>query len=484
MKVRVCIPAVCLCVLLFPARSRADVVNLKVASVATGVDNGPQDGIFDSFTALNLGSVNNNGYTSFRTAYEFDLTGVPTSINSAKLTVVLSNYEGARSLAVHGYTGTGVVQLGDFSVNHLLASTTVASGSGQRLVLDVTDFVTDLLANHDSFAGFSLREDPANTLNYLVMFLGGQEYYWTVPTLSIDFTTIPSNQPPTADAGADQAVRPGTTVSLNGAGSFDDNTPTEQLGFLWTLVSKPAASAAVLDGAGTATPTFVADVWGNYVVQLVVTDQAGLQSGADEVSIGIDLPPSADAGLDKVVVTGSVVTLSGSGLDPDRDGLAFAWSLQTTPPTSAALLNQANSATPAFVADLPGVYEAQLVVSDFLGGGAPDSVRITAITPANYMEMEIQLAASIVSDLPPTNWTSKGIRQAFLNYLSQAIALIETDDLENARQKVESAMVRLDGCALRGTPDGNGASRDWITACDAQGQVRTPLAAALSIMAR
>ena len=33
---------------------------------------------------------------------------------------------------------------------------------------------------------------------------------------------------------------------------------------------------------------------------------------------------------------------------------------------------------------------------------------------------------------------------------------------------IEQALKRTDGCALRGTPDGNGPGMDWITDCPTQ----------------
>src|SRR5438093_4134032 len=92
---------------LLPPDALATVIDLNYTSIATGVDDGPEDGVFDSFTSLNLGSVNDNGYTAFRTAAAFDLSSVPptTTVNRTTLTVVISNFEGARSLAVHGYAG-------------------------------------------------------------------------------------------------------------------------------------------------------------------------------------------------------------------------------------------------------------------------------------------------------------------------------------------------------------------------------------------
>jgi hypothetical protein len=47
-----------------------------------------------------------------------------------------------------------------------------------------------------------------------------------------------------------------------------------------------------------ATPSFLPDAHGSYVIQLVVTDQGGLSSAPSLVTVGENSPPSADAGTD------------------------------------------------------------------------------------------------------------------------------------------------------------------------------------------
>jgi hypothetical protein len=179
--------AVTLRALLVAAPAQADVTNLNFVSVATGLDRGPQDGIFDVFTIPNLGSVNNNGFASFRTAVEFSLADLPTgsTINAAELTVVLSNFEGTRSIEVHGYAGDGTVQLSDLALNGLVGTASVDAGGTQTFVLDATSFVTDLVANGETFAGFNVREEPANASNFTVMSLE----LIGAPVLSIRFST-------------------------------------------------------------------------------------------------------------------------------------------------------------------------------------------------------------------------------------------------------------------------------------------------------
>jgi cytochrome c553 len=88
-------------------------------------------------------------------------------------------------------------------------------------------------------------------------------------TVSIVAST--ANSAPIANAGPDQSVNAGTTVSLDGSSSHDADN--DALTYAWTLVSKPAGSATVLPDSATSYLVFITpDVAGTYVVQLVVND--------------------------------------------------------------------------------------------------------------------------------------------------------------------------------------------------------------------
>jgi hypothetical protein len=78
-----------------------------------------------------------------------------------------------------------------------------------------------------------------------------------------------SNVAPLASAGPDQRVTAGATVTLQGSGADTNGDP---LTYAWTLTQAPAGSAAALAGADGTAPTFVADVAGTYVAELVVSD--------------------------------------------------------------------------------------------------------------------------------------------------------------------------------------------------------------------
>jgi hypothetical protein len=98
-------------------------------------------------------------------------------------------------------------------------------------------------------------------------------------------TIIIVNQPPVANAGADQRLLEGSFVTLNGAGSDDpDNAPNATLSYAWTQTAGPSITLA---GANTVNPTFTAALPGNYTFQLIVYDGAAYSS-ANFVLISVD----------------------------------------------------------------------------------------------------------------------------------------------------------------------------------------------------
>lgn len=189
-------------------------------------------------------------------------------------------------------------------------------------------------------------------------------------------TASTANSAPTANAGADQNVTEGDSVTLDGSQSLDPDN--DALSYLWHFVSRPDGSNAELSDADTVTPSFQADVSGDFVVALVVND--GQQdSDADNVAITAaqaNSVPVAAAGSDQAVKVGDTVTLDGSASqDADGDLLSYQWQFVSQPDGSQATLNDNLSATPEFVADLPGTYVIGLTVND--GEADSNSARVT-----------------------------------------------------------------------------------------------------------
>ena len=149
-----------------------------------------------------------------------------------------------------------------------------------------------------------------------------------VGTINDNDEPTPVDDPPTANAGADQTVDEGATVTLDGSASSDPDGET--LTYAWTQTGGPAVT---LTGADTATPSFTApavDADTPLTFSLEVCDEADPTSlcATDTVTVTVqdidvppvDSPPTANAGADQTVDEGDTVTLDGSASsDPDGE---------------------------------------------------------------------------------------------------------------------------------------------------------------------
>jgi len=176
------------------------------------------------------------------------------------------------------------------------------------------------------------------------------------------------------------------------------------------------------------------------------------------------------------------VALDGSGSsDPDTDLLTFSWSFVAVPAGSAATLTT-NGSDATFVPDLAGTYSVQLVVDDGTVGSAPDVADVFVITADAAATDATDGAIDEVLALPGGDFQAPGHQNAFANILQDAIDAIAAGDVAEAINLIEKVISRTDGCALRGSPDGNGPGRDFILDCDAQDQVYPVLVDALAFL--
>lgn len=204
----------------------------------------------------------------------------------------------------------------------------------------------------------------------------------SAPAPTTPSTTPVTNAAPVANAGAAQSVLAGAVVTADGSTSSDaDNN---QLTYTWTISSKPANSTAALSSVSSSKPTFIADVAGDYVLSLIVND-GKVDSSPSTVKITAavaNAAPVAGAGAPQNAVTGTIVTLDGSGSsDANGDTLSYSWTLNR-PVGSMASLANADSVKPTFVPDVAGTYTATLSVNDGKLSSVPVSTTVT-VTTAN-----------------------------------------------------------------------------------------------------
>jgi uncharacterized protein YjiK len=132
------------------------------------------------------------------------------------------------------------------------------------------------------------------------------------------------NQPPIADAGPDQTVDEGVTVTLDGSNSSDPDDGISS--YEWAHIIGPSIT---LSDPAAITPTFNApdvDLDGESLTfELTVTDNGGLQNTDTCIVnvIWVNIPPIADAGPDQTVDEGAIVTLDGSNSHDTDDGISF-----------------------------------------------------------------------------------------------------------------------------------------------------------------
>lgn len=177
----------------------------------------------------------------------------------------------------------------------------------------------------------------------------------------------------------DQVVAPGAVVILDGSGSMSSPTGGP-LTFRWKVVD-PLGTAVVLLNPSSATPSFIAESIGVYLVELVVGDGASTSTAvqAKVVVRREQSQPVAITGPDRKAKKGETVVVGGAGsYDPDGDSVAYSWSFSAVPTGSTAVLSGNSEVNTAFLADRSGVYRVSLAVSDPGGWkSAPAHVDVT-----------------------------------------------------------------------------------------------------------
>ncbi|MBN1334619.1 MAG: hypothetical protein JXB39_01530 [Deltaproteobacteria bacterium] len=194
---------------------------------------------------------------------------------------------------------------------------------------------------------------------------------------------------PAANAGPDQVVALGTTVTLTGSHACEEGT----FNYVWSFQSVPVISDMtdtffLRNNTDTPETEFEPDVEGTYVISLVVHDvHSGYLSSPDIVIVEVtsdNMPPIADCGEDQSVEVGDRAALDGNGsYDPEGVRLTYQWALTTVPDGSSldtSDLYNAGGPEATVIPDVAGLYLVSLVVSDGAYWSEPDYCTVEAVS--------------------------------------------------------------------------------------------------------
>src|SRR5579871_4831036 len=290
------------------------------------------------------------------------------------------------------------------TVNAALTPPTVSAGSALTITLptssaslvgtasDLTGTITTYAWTHVSGPNTASITTPSSLTTTITGLIAGTYVFQlkitdnnglsatATVTITVNAAT---NQPPIANAGADQTITlPLDSVTLNGSASKDPDGTISK--YSWTEVSGP--STATINTASGVTTIAGNLVQGTYVFKLTVTDNGGA-TASDNINIIVNAaanqPPVANAGTSQTItLPTSTASLNGSAsYDPDGTIASYSWKELSGP--STATITGAKTATPTVSGLVAGQYTFQLTVTDNSGATATASVKITVTAPVN-----------------------------------------------------------------------------------------------------
>jgi len=189
---------------------------------------------------------------------------------------------------------------------------------------------------------------------------------WSIAdNLSYPFFIWQKTEPPRADAGIDQTVDEGALVRFDGSGSSDE---FGIVNYTWTFQDGIPVTL------GGVKPSYRFSGPGAFVVTLKVTDAVGLW-GADNVTINVvdRTRPVANAGPDRSVDQGTLVTFDGSASSDNVGVVNHTWTFQDEIPVTLY------GPRPTYRFDNAGTFVVTLTAKDAAGNRATGTMTVTVL---------------------------------------------------------------------------------------------------------
>ena len=188
----------------------------------------------------------------------------------------------------------------------------------------------------------------------------------------LSFDLVPpvfiSNEPPIANAGADQTMAVGATVTLDASASRD--TDGSIVTYEWDFGDGAKSTGKIV--------THTYSEVGTYAVTLTVTDNHGIKtSDTLTVQVNRENNPPVISGLSAEqaqVLPGATTTIIATVYDPDKDNLTFRWSV------NGGSISGTGPSVVWNAPDKPGTYIVNLEINDGHGGIQGDSISVHVST--------------------------------------------------------------------------------------------------------
>ena len=205
---------------------------------------------------------------------------------------------------------------------------------------------------------------------------------------------IEINAAPIADANGPYIGNEGSPITFNGSGSYDPNDYI--VSWLWDLDGDGIYETNATESNGTVNHTWGNGYFGN--VNLKVTDSFGATDTDNTTVTVLNVPPAVNAGPDKEVIAGDIVSFNGSFIDPGNDTHAIEWDFGDGTTAIGTL-------TLTHIYYDKRVYNVTLTITDDDGGVGTDTSIIT-VNP---------IPANVTIKPETLNFKSKGLFTAFIS---------------------------------------------------------------------
>ncbi len=238
--------------------------------------------------------------------------------------------------------------------------------------------LSDIRDPQTSFVAPSLENGDDMLLSFILNgYSSGAGYASDIAIVKV--TSV--NNPPIVDAGMDQTVRENTRVKLFGTASDPDN---DNIHTNWKQVAGIPVDLSynVLGEAYFVSPNLQSYEAERLVFEFTASDMHG-GTASDNVLVTTtsnNRAPYASAGPEQTVRENTLVTITGSGWDPDGDPLTFSWKQLSGDPVE---FTQKSNIISFVASDLESgerknlIFE--LVVTDPFGMSSMDRVLVTVI---------------------------------------------------------------------------------------------------------